>query len=246
LFTGTHDHATPAFALLVRAGPGVDEIRALRAWLKVGLPRFGLHCITIEEDKGGLDMFLNLNDAERQSDQTPAPAGLYRLRSKLMAGSAGPDGLLRRSKHGATEMLDLELTITEGEYAGRKWREMITVNYIEANGPFDPKAAQGFKTAVRLGRTKLRAIIESARGLDPKDESAEAERRRHTDSPADFDNLTFIGQVEVKPAQNGYRARNYLDYPITPDMDGWKPCMQEAKVAARAISSRVMDDDIPF
>jgi hypothetical protein len=33
--------------LVVRAKPGVDEIRALRAWLKTGLRRFGLQCVAI-------------------------------------------------------------------------------------------------------------------------------------------------------------------------------------------------------
>jgi hypothetical protein len=36
-----------AYVLTVRAEPGVNEIRALRAWLKTGLRTFGLRCIEI-------------------------------------------------------------------------------------------------------------------------------------------------------------------------------------------------------
>jgi hypothetical protein len=39
------------YRLLVRAEPGVDEIRALRAWLKQGLRLFGLKCIGITPKK---------------------------------------------------------------------------------------------------------------------------------------------------------------------------------------------------
>jgi hypothetical protein len=41
----------PVFALRVRAEPGVDVIRSLRAWLRVGLRTFGLRCVSIEEVK---------------------------------------------------------------------------------------------------------------------------------------------------------------------------------------------------
>jgi hypothetical protein len=39
------------FALRVRAEPGFDVIRSLRAWLKLGLRTFGLRCVSIEEVK---------------------------------------------------------------------------------------------------------------------------------------------------------------------------------------------------
>jgi hypothetical protein len=35
------------YLLMVRAEPGVDSIRALRAWLKIGLRTFGLRCVEI-------------------------------------------------------------------------------------------------------------------------------------------------------------------------------------------------------
>jgi hypothetical protein len=40
----------------VRAEPGIDEIRALRAWLKIGLRTFGLRCLKIEQDKRRMTM----------------------------------------------------------------------------------------------------------------------------------------------------------------------------------------------
>jgi hypothetical protein len=41
----------PVYVLMMRAEPGVDDIRALRAWLKIGLRTFGLRCEEIQEGK---------------------------------------------------------------------------------------------------------------------------------------------------------------------------------------------------
>lgn len=41
----------PVYRLRFRAEPRVDEVRALRALLKVALRRFGLQCLSIERDR---------------------------------------------------------------------------------------------------------------------------------------------------------------------------------------------------
>jgi hypothetical protein len=46
----------PIFTLTVRAQPGVDGIRALRAWLKIGLRTFGLRCVEITRRKQEKEM----------------------------------------------------------------------------------------------------------------------------------------------------------------------------------------------
>jgi hypothetical protein len=45
-----HDDERVVFVLRVRAEDGVDEIRALRAWLKQGLREFGLVCVEVCEE----------------------------------------------------------------------------------------------------------------------------------------------------------------------------------------------------
>ena len=39
----------PVYRILLRAEPGVDAERALRALLKTALRRFGLRCLSVEE-----------------------------------------------------------------------------------------------------------------------------------------------------------------------------------------------------
>jgi hypothetical protein len=41
----------PIFVVQVRAEPSVDAIRALRAWLKIGLRIYGLRCVEVQESK---------------------------------------------------------------------------------------------------------------------------------------------------------------------------------------------------
>ena len=43
----------PTYALRLRAEPGVDAVRALRAALKNMLRRYGLRCLSAHEEKGG-------------------------------------------------------------------------------------------------------------------------------------------------------------------------------------------------
>jgi hypothetical protein len=48
----------PTYQLMVRAKPGVDSIRALRAWLKIGLRSLDLVCVEItpKDEEKAMDM----------------------------------------------------------------------------------------------------------------------------------------------------------------------------------------------
>ena len=47
---GAPGHSRRIFALRVRIEPGVDAIRNLRRWLKLGLRQFGIRCIDAREE----------------------------------------------------------------------------------------------------------------------------------------------------------------------------------------------------
>ena len=79
---------------------------------------------------------IDLNEAEKQSGQT-IPSGVYKLRAKLKPKGAGAEGLLRHAKHGPTEMMELELTVVDGEHAGYTLTDLITVNYNKDEGPLE-------------------------------------------------------------------------------------------------------------
>jgi hypothetical protein len=188
---------------------------------------------------------LDLNEAEKQSGGT-IPAGVYRLRSKLKPRGAGDEGLLRAAKNGPTVMLELELTVTQGPHTGHALTDLITVDYDEAEGPLDPQRGDNYKTAVRIGRAKLRSIIESARGIQPNDSSDGAKAARRISSYQEFDAITFVARLEEQPARNGYRARNIIDYVVTPDQPDWSPSTPPARAPASGGGRNDMSDEIPF
>jgi hypothetical protein len=147
----------------------------------------------------------------------------------IRPGNAGEGGLLKRSQNGQAEGLDCELTVVGGPHNKRKFFDWMTVG-----GTTD-----GHATAADITRTKLRAIIESARGIKPTDVSDTAKKARVVEY-ADFDGIRFLAQIGVEPAKGDYRAKNFLAQVITPERKEWQPIEQAAKTAAAAAPSAVI------
>jgi len=144
------------------------------------------------------------------------------LTTHILAGGVGEDGMLTRSTDGGCEMLKLEFTVVDGEHAKRKFWE----NFI-LEGTTDGHAAM-VERSCRI----LKAIIDSAYGLDPKDASPEA-RARRTISLGQIEGMTFmgtIGEERGKPKNDGsgenWDDRNVLAAVITKDKKDWHPVEQ--------------------
>lgn len=95
-------------------------------------------------------------------------------------------------------------------------------------------STSGHSQAAEISCRTLRAILESARGIKPNDQSDAAKKARFTESYRDFDGLRFMIRVGVQPAENGYKAKNILNEVITPDRVDWKAVTQVPKTAAAA------------
>jgi hypothetical protein len=174
-------------------------------------------------------MTINLNEAggQREFDLIPQDS-ICVLAIKVRGGGAGPDGALRRSKDGKSEGLDLELTVTDGEYVKRKLWVLLTLQ----------GETEGHAEAGRIAATVLRAVLESARGVRPDDQSEAAKQQRCLTSYLELDGLRFIGRVGVVPAKNGYDAKNKLASVITPDMKAWRKPDQSTAPAPTAKPSK--------
>jgi hypothetical protein len=85
---------------------------------------------------------------------------------------------------------------------------------------------------------RLRAILESARGVKPTDISDAAKKARVAEY-SDFDGIRFVAKIGVEPARGDYKAKNILAEAITPDRKEWHPVNQEAKPVANAATSNV-------
>jgi len=159
----------------------------------------------------------NTAGPQRSFDVIPANT-VATLQITVRPGHAGDGGWLRRSKDGSSEGLDLEFTVVHGEHAKRKFWALLTLS-----GTTD-----GHAEAARISQSKIRAMLESARGVRPDDMSEVAVKARWIADYGELNNLRFIGRIGVQPPQNGYKAKNVLDEVITPDRTDWQAIEQVA------------------
>jgi hypothetical protein len=165
---------------------------------------------------------LDFSTANEQRDFEVIPDGTTAIVAlKIRPGSAGEDGILKRTKKGDAEGLDIELTIVGGKYDKRKFWTFEIVS-----GTTDGHAQMVDRT-----RERLRAILESVRGIKPADVSEAAKKARSIEGYGDLDGLRFMCKISVDPAKDGYKAKNTLDRVITPDRPEWQPVEQVTKPA---------------
>jgi hypothetical protein len=139
----------------------------------------------------------------------------------IRAGGVGEDGMCKRSSSGECEMLDLELTVLDGTYKGRKfWHNLLLAGTTD-----------GQKKMADANKSVLKAILDSVLGLKPDDKSAEARAARTVDLKW-FEGKSFIGKIGIEeggPKKDGsgnYPDKNILASVITPDKNDWHPVEQ--------------------
>lgn len=128
-------------------------------------------------------------------------------------GGQGDGGWLTASKTSDAQYLNCEFTITEGEYAKRKFWANLTWSGGKTNEKGESKGGN-------ITRATLRAMLESAYQIDPKDDSPKAQASRKVPGFQIFDGLQFVARIGVEKAKPGsdYKDKNKLDGVVTPDM----------------------------
>jgi hypothetical protein len=162
-------------------------------------------------------MAFDYSDAPQQREFDVIPANtIATVQLTVRAGGAGEEGMLKRSQDGGCEMLDAEFVVVDGQYARRKfWERMILAGTTD-----------GHAKAAEISRSRLRAVLESARGIKPDDMSPEA-RTKRTAKLTDFDGIRFVAKIGVEKGKdkgNGggtYPDRNVLLAAVTPDRRDW-------------------------
>ena len=161
------------------------------------------------------------SDAPQPRDFELIPANtIATLSLHIQGGGAGEDGMLKRSRDGRCAMLPLEHTLLDGEFAKRKVFENLIVEGVDHD------------KAIEISRAKIKAILDSALGLDPKDVSPQA-RAARTKSYKELEGLVFIGKIGIEkgtPKNDGsgenWPDKNILAGIITPDRREWHPVVQ--------------------
>ncbi len=112
-------------------------------------------------------------------------------------------GYATRGSTGAV-YLNGEFTVTEGQYARRKIFTLI--------GLYSPKGPDW----TNMGRSLVRGMLNSARGISDKDMSAEAQAARRISGFADLDGIEFIARIDIGTDASG-DDKNEIRSAVTPD-----------------------------
>jgi len=140
----------------------------------------------------------------------------------IHAGGIGEDGLFKRSEKGDCEGLYIEFIVIDGPYKGRKFRD----HFMLLSGTTD-----GQKSMADTNRFILKAILDSALGLDPNDKGAEA-RAARTVSTKQFQGMLFMAKIGIEKGgpnkKDGgfWPDKNCLAGVITKDKKDWHPVEQ--------------------
>ena len=154
----------------------------------------------------------DFNDAEAQQGAFDLiPKGtIVKLRMTIKPGghddhSQGwTGGYATQSFDTGAVYLSCEFIVTAGPFAKRKMWSNVGLH--SNKGP-----AWG-----QMGRSFIRAALNSARGIQPKDNTPQAAAARRIESFSDLDGLEFIARIDVEKDGKG-EDRNVVKLAIEPD-----------------------------
>jgi len=152
--------------------------------------------------------WMNFSDAEEQTGGDVIPhKTLAKVHMKIRPGGyddpakGWTGGYATRSETTGAVYLDCEYTVIGGKYNKRKVWSLIGLH-----SPKGPKWEQ-------MGRSFIRAALESARGIKPQDASDAAMKARQISGFGDLDGLEFVAQIDVEKAEPGseYGDKNKIN-----------------------------------
>jgi hypothetical protein len=155
-------------------------------------------------------IMMDLNSAEAQTEFGLIPNNtIAKARLTIKPGGNFSDSFLTRSKNNESTFLNCEFTIMEGKYVRRKIFDKIGIN--------------GSDQWINMGKSRIRAIIESAKNIDPKDMSEAAIAARKINSFDELDGLEMLIKIGIEHDRSGvYQDKNKVASIITPDNEIYK------------------------
>ncbi len=172
-------------------------------------------------------MTFDLNDAEPPKSNDLIPDGTFAkvtmvFRDGTVDGESELDrNLLRHSNATGSDVLliDAEFTVAEGPFARRKFWQTFTV----AGGKLDDA---GVSIGWKITKSTFRAIMDSALGLDPKDDSPAAKDKRVIQGLSQLSGLTFISKIKVEASRNpSFGNSNKLERVVVSTEPEWQKIM---------------------
>jgi hypothetical protein len=158
------------------------------------------------------------SDASDPVDYELVPDGLVAtVQARVRQGDSA---VLKYSKDGRSQLLDLEFILVDTKHAKMKFWQNLLID-----GETD-----GHKQMGERSKSLLKAALDSAHNLKPDDRSPEARAKRKMEF-SDFDGLRFLVKIGIekgKKKDDGsyYKDRNIIAMVITPDKPGYHPVEQ--------------------
>ena len=164
-------------------------------------------------------MSIDFNSSENQSNFDLIPNGtLAKVRMSIKPGGYDDQnqgwvgGYATRNEATGSVYLSCEFVILEGEYARRKVWGILGLH--SNKGP----------EWGNMGRSFIKAILNSARGFSESDNSPAAQSARKINGIGDLDGIEFVAKITTKKDQNE-ELRNEIRFAITPDNKDYKVVM---------------------
>lgn len=182
----------------------------------------------------------DLNDAQPQLPPVGElmPDGTFAkvkmtIRPGGVNGSTPMDaGLLKGSQSSDAKMLDCEFTVVAGAYARRKFWQNFTV----AGGRLDEK---GQSKGWNISKSAFRAMVDSALGLDPRDESPAAKQKRVIQGLKQLDGIVFAARIMVEPTSDPqYKDANKLANVVLPSEPQYASVMRGENVQPEPVNAK--------
>ena len=172
------------------------------------------------------DMDFNGADAQDAAfDVIPANT-FARVSLTIRPGGAGPEGWLTRSRASEALYLNTEAVILEGPHARRRVYTRIGFKGKSVN-------ERGEDTYANRGRSLIRGILESARGIRSADQSEQARAARMIQSLGDLSGIEFLAKIGVEKDKDrpGEAGRNVIAAAIGPEHPQYAAIMGGARPA---------------
>ena len=149
----------------------------------------------------------DFNTADDQSDVMPKGT-LVKVRMTIKPGGYSSQewegGYASQNKDTGSLYLNCEFVVLEGQYARRKIWSLI--------GLQSPKGPEWGN----MGRTLIKGILNSARGVFAQDTSPVAQNARRINTLRELDGIEFVARVDMEKDQQG-NDRNVIKTIITPE-----------------------------
>jgi hypothetical protein len=164
-------------------------------------------------------MSIDFNNSENQSNFDLIPNGtLAKVRMSIKPGGYDDQnqgwvgGYATKNDATGSVYLSCEFVILEGLYAKRKVWGILGLH--SNKGP----------EWGNMGRSFIKAILNSARGFSESDNSPAAQSARKINGLGDLDGIEFVAKITTKKDQNE-ELRNEIRFAITPDNKDYKAIM---------------------